>query len=81
MHSLFSYTCGIAIGITHVSVRCACAILGNTTNVSNMYACVIWDKKKTVHIGRPCVIGIPIAHTYEMGHVGDSRDTAHILYF
>ena len=49
-------------GRTHGFVSYACAIHGNTANVSNQ--CV-------------CVIGIPIAHSYENGHVGVSR---HILH-
>ena len=52
-------------GRTHGFVSYACAIHGNTTNVSNQ--CV-------------CVIGIPIAHSYENGHVGVSRGTMHILH-
>ena len=43
-----------------------CVIHGNMEKVSNLYACVILEKKKTVHIWSPCVIGIPITHSYEM---------------
>ena len=52
-------------GCTHGFDSYACAIHGNMANVSNL--CV-------------CVIGIPIAHSYENGHVDVSRGTAHILH-
>ena len=52
-------------GRTHGFVSYACVIHGNMANISNQCA---------------CVIGIPITHSYENGHVGVSRDIAHILH-
>ena len=52
-------------GRTHSFISYACVIHGNMANVSNQCA---------------CVIGIPIAHSYENGHVCLSRGTAHILH-
>ena len=62
---LWHETFAIPDGHTHGFVSYACAIHGNTANVSNQCA---------------CVIGIPIAHNYENVHVGVSRGTAHILH-
>jgi hypothetical protein len=66
-------------GRTHGFVSYACVVHGNTTNVSNPYACVILDKKKTVHIWSPCVIGIPIAHSYEIDTLA-IVEAAHTFY-